>query len=95
MQVPSVGKQFATANLKKKNFICLSEDEFLQAVLSAFHCWEPKERQSTCVRLIAGMATHEVFFKQATESEESDEPKKVAIVWNNGNTFDVEGVKFG
>ena len=41
------------------------------------------------------MATHEVFFKQATEREESDEPKKVAIVWNDGNTFDVEGVKFG
>ncbi|XP_071785831.1 nucleolar protein 9-like [Asterias amurensis] len=55
------------------------QNEFLQAVLSAFHCWEPKERQSTCVRLIAGMATHEVFFKQATESEESDEPKKSSL----------------
>ncbi|XP_038070133.1 nucleolar protein 9-like isoform X1 [Patiria miniata] len=52
---------------------------FLQGLLSAFHCWEPRERQSSCVLLIAGMVTHEVFFPGSKEDEEQDTKLKPGL----------------
>ncbi|XP_072049550.1 nucleolar protein 9-like [Amphiura filiformis] len=42
------------------------------ALLKAFHCDAPKERQPTCVVLIASLTTYEIYFGEDTKEDEGD-----------------------
>ncbi|XP_022082389.1 nucleolar protein 9-like isoform X2 [Acanthaster planci] len=55
------------------------QSDFLKGLLSAFNCWEPRKRQATCVLLIAGMVTHEVFFSESKEDQEQDKATKPGL----------------
>ena len=39
------------------------------ALMKAFHCFEPKERVSSCVPLMASLTTYEVYFGEEEEGE--------------------------
>lgn len=56
------------------------QEDFLEALMAAFHCLEPEERQKKVVPLLASLQTYEVFFDDTQkDSENSVEEQHVAI----------------
>ncbi|GFR87396.1 nucleolar protein 9-like [Elysia marginata] len=52
------------------------QEEFLQALMGAFHCVEPEDRQRKVVPLLASLQTYEVFYDTSEKrSEKTDEEK--------------------
>nr|XP_054761961.1 nucleolar protein 9-like [Lytechinus pictus] len=47
---------------------------FLQSLMKAFHCYEPRERQNSCVPLLAAMVTYEVMFGEKDDEKPSQPP---------------------
>ncbi|XP_072177553.1 nucleolar protein 9-like [Diadema setosum] len=52
---------------------------FLQALMKAFHCSEPKDRQKSCVPLFASMVTYEVYFGDKDQEQESPKPPSIQL----------------
>ncbi|KAJ6653094.1 hypothetical protein lerEdw1_010180 [Lerista edwardsae] len=46
------------------------QQEVLQLLMEAFHCWEPPSRQLACVPLIASVLAYEVYYGEDEEEEE-------------------------
>ncbi|XP_054848623.1 nucleolar protein 9 isoform X2 [Eublepharis macularius] len=46
------------------------QQEVLQTLMEAFHCWEPPPRQLLCVPLIASLLAYEVYYGEEEEEEE-------------------------
>ncbi|XP_077169788.1 nucleolar protein 9 [Paroedura picta] len=47
------------------------QQEVLQALLEAFHCWEPPSRQTLCALLLASLLAYEVYYGEEEEEEET------------------------
>ena len=45
----------------------------LQALMEAFHCYTPAERQLKFITLLASLQTYDVFYRIKDNSENSDE----------------------
>ncbi|RUS73446.1 hypothetical protein EGW08_018802 [Elysia chlorotica] len=55
------------------------QEEFLQALMGAFHCADPEDRQKKIVPLLASLQTYEVFYTSSEkDSEETSEEKNVS-----------------
>ncbi|XP_053218767.1 nucleolar protein 9 isoform X4 [Podarcis raffonei] len=57
------------------------QQEVLQLLMEAFHCWEPPSRQTACVPLIASVLAYEVYYGQDddeenTPQEEEEDPSQ-------------------
>ncbi|XP_061444969.1 nucleolar protein 9 isoform X2 [Rhineura floridana] len=50
------------------------QQEVLQILMEAFHCWEPPPRQLVCVPLIASVLAYEVYYSQEEEEENPSQP---------------------
>ncbi|XP_066484733.1 nucleolar protein 9 [Tiliqua scincoides] len=46
------------------------QQEVLQLLMEAFHCWEPPSRQLVCVPLTASVLAYEVYYGEEDEDEE-------------------------
>ncbi|XP_015275516.1 PREDICTED: nucleolar protein 9, partial [Gekko japonicus] len=49
------------------------QQEVLQGLMEAFHCWEPPSRQLACAPLFASLLAHEVYYGEEEEEEEEEE----------------------
>nr|XP_056719573.1 nucleolar protein 9 [Euleptes europaea] len=54
------------------------QQEALQVLLEAFHCWEPPSRQLVCAPLIASLLAYEVYYGEEEEEEEETATKDQA-----------------
>ncbi|CAI5791424.1 nucleolar protein 9 [Podarcis lilfordi] len=57
------------------------QQEVLQLLMEAFHCWEPPARQTACVPLIASVLAYEVYYgedddEENTPQEEEEDPSQ-------------------
>ncbi|XP_005102065.1 nucleolar protein 9 [Aplysia californica] len=48
----------------------VGQEQFLQVLMSAFHCYEPESKRTKIVPLVASFQTYEVFYKAAEDSKE-------------------------
>ncbi|XP_028557492.2 nucleolar protein 9 isoform X4 [Podarcis muralis] len=56
------------------------QQEVLQLLMEAFHCWEPLSRQTACVPLIASVLAYEVYYgeddDENTPRDEEEDPSQ-------------------
>ncbi|KAL8177162.1 UNVERIFIED_CONTAM: hypothetical protein K2H54_042722 [Gekko kuhli] len=68
------------------------QQEALQGLMEAFHCWEPPSRQLACAPLFASLLAHEVYYGEEEEEEEetasqdqADPPPRLSSVSYHGS----------
>ncbi|GFN95952.1 nucleolar protein 9-like [Plakobranchus ocellatus] len=54
------------------------QEDFLKALMGAFHCLEPEDRQKKVAPLLASLQTYEVFFNPGQNQAETKEGEKPA-----------------
>ncbi|XP_780969.4 nucleolar protein 9 [Strongylocentrotus purpuratus] len=65
---------------------------FLQCLMKAFHCHEPRDRQNSCVPLFAAMVTYEVMFGEKDDTKE--DPQAPPPIQLQGSLLLQEMLKF-
>uniref|UniRef100_A0A8C5RPZ1 NOP9 nucleolar protein n=1 Tax=Laticauda laticaudata TaxID=8630 RepID=A0A8C5RPZ1_LATLA len=58
------------------------QQEVLQLLLEAFHCWEPPTRQLACAPLLASVLAYEVYFREEKEQEGATPPGLSAVSYH-------------
>ncbi|XP_071955105.1 nucleolar protein 9-like [Antedon mediterranea] len=56
----------------------IKQNEFIEGLLTAFHCYDPKSKQTSCITLLCSLKTYDVYY--GTNEEET--PKPVSLPFN-------------